>query len=136
MRQRIATIFGALMVSLGVALMIASPAAASETNYAVQTTWDANPPKDCRFLDLVSGCIQEIGDVLWVRDLAPNGYSTSLTWKDADGNRSGTCLHTIGADKDWATCNKNFTEGHDIEWALGWELSDGWHFSSWRTNRV
>jgi hypothetical protein len=136
MRQRIATGFGALMVSLGIALMIGSPAAASESNNAVDTSWSSQYSKSCHYLHYVSGCVQPHGDVLWVKDNVPNGYSSSLTWRDLDSSRSGTCLHNIGSDRGWGTCNKDFTEGHTIEWALGWETSTGWHFSSWYRTTV
>ncbi len=136
MRKRISTMFGALMVSLGVALMIGSPAAASESNTAVDTPWSGQYPKECHYLDYVSGCVQGNGDVLWVKDNVPNNYSVSLTWQDLDSNRSGTCINTLGSDRGWGTCNKDFTEGHDIKWALGWNTSSGWKFSSWYETRV
>jgi hypothetical protein len=129
MRKRITTMFGALMVSLGVALMIGSPAAASESNSAVDTAWSYEHSKECYYLDYVSGCIQEAGDILWVKDNRSNGYSVSLTWQDSDSLRSGTCINTIGTAAGWGTCNKDFTEGHVIQWRLGWETSSGWHFS-------
>jgi hypothetical protein len=135
-RKRIATFMGALTVSLGLASMLASPAAASESNNAVDTSWSFEFTKECHYLTYVSGCVQPNGDVLWVKDNVPNDYSVSLTWKDLDSNRSGTCLNTLGSDRGWGTCNKNFTEGHRIEWALGWRTSGGWNFSQWYETRV
>jgi hypothetical protein len=130
-RKRIAGVLAAFAMAALAVLAVASPAAASESNEAVDTPWSYEYSKECHYLDYVSGCIQPNGDVLWVKDNVPNGYSVSLTWVDTDSTRSGTCIDYLGSDAGWGTCDKDFTEGHEIKWALGWNSSTGWHFSSW-----
>jgi hypothetical protein len=131
MRNRIATILSALFVSLGVALMIGSPAAASESDNAVDVDWSDRYVKSCLDFANVSGCVQSHDDILWLKDDTADGYAVSLTWREQDGTRSGTCLNTLGKAKAWTACNKNFDDGQFIEWSLGWNTATGWKHSGW-----
>ncbi|GAA2147712.1 hypothetical protein [Glycomyces algeriensis] len=131
MRNRIAAILSALIASVGIALMIASPAAASESDRAVDVDWSDRYVKDCLDFAKVDGCVQGYGDVLWIKDNSADGYAVSLSWRDTGSTRSGTCLNTLGQAKGWGACNKNFEDGSKIQWQLGWNTANGWQHSGW-----
>ncbi|MFC3494237.1 hypothetical protein [Glycomyces rhizosphaerae] len=136
MRKRIVALLGALSLALTVALGIASPAAAAdEINYAVDADWNGDCT-DRRYLPQVDGCVEPNGDILWVKDNVANGYAVKLRWFDEDGDRSGECIDTLGQAKAWTVCNKDFPEGHDIMWSVGWNSANGWNYSDWWRTRV
>jgi hypothetical protein len=134
MRKRVASIIGTLMVSLGIVVLVASPAAAAETNYAVDADWNSDP-KTCMsevtIYTRVDGCFEQDGDILWIQDKKAEGYGVALMWDDLDSDRSGRCIHALGADKAWAVCNKDFTEGHRIRFWVQWDSVDGWQTSTY-----
>jgi hypothetical protein len=136
MRKRIAAVLAAITVSLVAILGIASPAAAAaEINYAVDADWTGTCTHRL-YLPHVDGCVEPAGDILWVKDNQANNYSVKLRWYDQDGNRSGECIDTLGQARAWTVCNKDFPEGHDIRWSVGWNSANGWDYSDWQTTRV
>ena len=131
MRNRIATVLSALIASLGIALLIGSPAAASESDRAVDVDWSDRYVKECLDFAKVSGCVQAYDDVLWIKDDSADGYAVSLSWRETGGTRSGTCLSTLGEAKGWGVCNKDFEDGQKLQWQLGWNTANGWQHSGW-----
>lgn len=131
MRKRVASVIGTLMVSLGIVVLVASPAAAAETNYVTDADWNSDY-KECYSAIVgltysrVDACFEPDGDILWVLDKQADGYGVALYWEDRDSDRSGTCIHNLGAAKAWAVCDKDFTEGHEIVWGIRWDSPDGW----------
>jgi hypothetical protein len=137
MRERIAAVLASLVLSLGVVLGLASPAAAAtENDYAVDVDWNDDHYKSCISTTYVEGCLQPNGDVFWVKDNVANGHEVWIEWEDLDSGRYGYCIDNLGKAKGWTACNKNFTEGHQIRWKLVWSLDGGWNSSYARTTTV
>jgi hypothetical protein len=129
MRRRIAAVLATFAMTALALLAIASPAAAGEGEYATDVDWNDNP-KYCWNQPNVSGCIEPNGDNIWVKDNVADGYAVVVIWDDLDGPRAGACYDTLGKAKGWTMCNKDWPEGHRIEWYLGWDgPNDTWAFT-------
>ena len=74
----------------------------------------------------MNGCFEADGDLLWLQDKSADGYGVAMWWNDIDSGRGGTCIHNLGADHGWATCDKDFIEGNTITWMIGWDSAAGW----------
>ena len=113
------------IAALGLALGAASPAhAAGEIDYSEPRAYSSHP-KDCVSVDRYGACVQPYGDLIWIKDGIKDGYSPRVYWWDLDGDRSGLCTNQQGVDAGWTACNKNFPEGHEIEWEFHWRNFDG-----------
>lgn len=125
-RQRLFAMATLLLASFGLVLAGASPAQADtwEVNYAEDVNW-SDTPKECQSNTYVSGCVQAYGDMLWVKDNETDGHRVTLEWSDPSGDRAGQCVNTLGVDRAWTACNKNFGEGHIINWSLKYTDSSG-----------
>jgi hypothetical protein len=134
MRKRIASIFAMFTVVFGVVVLAASPAAAAD-DHVTDADWNSDY-KECYSAitgltySRVNACFEPDGDILWVQDKQADGYGVAMYWKDQDSGKSGRCVHDLGAAKGWAVCNKDFTEGHQLEWWIGWDSVDGWQQTS------
>ncbi|MET9670626.1 hypothetical protein ABZY19_35585 [Streptomyces sp. NPDC006475] len=119
------TLFTALVVSIGFS---SSPAVAVawETDQAVKTS--SSPPSgvQCKGMSGIGGeaCYESAGDYWWVFDQTADGKSVAVEWRDyADYDdsttiyRAGVCINSNGAPS-WATCNKNYYEGHGLEFRV------------------
>jgi len=126
--KRITLILG-MMGALAAILLVGAPSAvadpATETDYAVDGSIpDGLPNVDDCYDGVVEGyvavrvCLEKHGDELWVRDMAADGHSVELFWKnylkDASGNwglyRQGRCVDRLGSAADWTYCEKDFYE--------------------------
>lgn len=126
-RKRLIAMATLLLASVGLIFAGASPAQAAdswEVDYAVDVSW-SDTPKECNANTYVSGCVQAYGDMLWVKDNEKDGHRVTLEWSDPAGDRAGQCINTLGADRAWTACNKNFSEGHIIYWSLKYTDSAG-----------
>ncbi|HEY1094360.1 MAG TPA: hypothetical protein VGE61_06635 [Glycomyces sp.] len=135
LRKRFAATLVALAVTLGAVFGLGSPAAAIESDVAVDADW-YTADRECIETTYVSGCVQPEGDILWVKDNVANSRSVSLAWTDLDSGRSGSCYDNLGTAKAWVICNKDFTEGHRIQWQVGWQISADWGWSRTETTTV
>jgi hypothetical protein len=132
MRKRFAAVLGTLVMAFGIVIATASPAAAYEINYSVDVDWNTDHPKECTrdttAIGAGEGCVQPVGDYIWVRDLDANGMAVALYWDDLDSARAGKCIDTLGEAKAWTMCNKDWTEGHTIRWRFAWEYNPGYWY--------
>lgn len=125
-RRRLIALVSAVLVSLGVAAVTASPATALEVDFAVDVSWSENHDKECLGpLDAASACVQPYGDIIWVKDNAKGGHRVWVTWYEYVSERSGSCVNTLGVDAGWTWCNKDFGEGHLIRWQINYYDEDG-----------
>jgi hypothetical protein len=153
MRRRISLVLLAIGAALGLGLTLAGPAtaqmvssaateaipadtqdvgaAAYETDYAVNATWNDDHPKACAQNTYLTACWQPYGDVIWVNDDESNGHRVGVVWDDTEGDRAGICIDTLGVAAAATRCNKNLPEGHDIAWRLYWVTDSGEYVSEW-----
>jgi hypothetical protein len=126
------------IAALGLALGAASPAQAAdfESDYSEPRAYSSHP-KDCLSVDRYGACVQPYGDLIWIKDGIKDGHSPVVYWWDLDGDRSGMCTNQQGVDAGWTACNKNFPEGHEIEWRFHWRNFDGtWERSAYQYTTV
>lgn len=134
-RKRLAGVILAVLMSLGVVAVAASPAQAwwpdmDEKNNAVETSAPAaGVTRSCFNNSIVYACFQPSGEYLYLKDQEKDGKLVRLHWIDYTGERSGLCTNSLGVDAGWTYCNKNFAEGHVIEWWVSY-YSDGWKYGT------
>lgn len=86
----------------------------------MNATWNTDHPKKCVDHIWVDACIQPYGDIIWVKDNYADDRSVGVLWEDLDGPREGRCYDFLSANADWTACNKDFPEGHEIRWTVGY----------------
>ncbi|GLZ78223.1 hypothetical protein Afil01_30300 [Actinorhabdospora filicis] len=136
-RKRLLAIAAMAAMAFGTVLAGAGPAQAAATweeNYAVQAS---TTPSSCTYTTYYNACVQPTGELLWIKDKVKDGHRVNLSWRDMDSERGGICYNTIGVDGGWAYCNKEFAEGHRINWRVEYHDSKGNRlFSDWRVTVV
>ncbi|TXR91999.1 hypothetical protein EAO73_35500 [Streptomyces sp. col6] len=103
------------------ALMLLSPSIASaayygsETDYAT-SSYPADVDQHWEYIGItgVGVSFTGLGDWFKVHDTKKDGYAAVVEWHDVDGTRSGACVSKLGGGTSGG-CNKNFYEGHEIE---------------------
>lgn len=94
--------------------------------------------RECVDNAYVKGCVQPYGDILWLRDDEWDGIDVRLWWVDNNGGsdpRHGFCQSAQGYG-DWARCDKDLPEGHEIKWATSWYADGEWRMSAYQYTRV
>ncbi|MGC4947935.1 hypothetical protein ACLQ2N_17290 [Streptomyces sp. DT224] len=103
------------------ALMLLTPSVASaayygsETDYA-SSSYPADVDQHWEYQDITGAAVSftGLGDWFKVHDTKADGYAAVVEWRDVDGSRTGACVSKLGAGTSGG-CNKNFTEGHEIQ---------------------
>lgn len=117
-KAAVASLFAALFI----ATMFAPPASATHYGfefdigkYTSSSPDSVYPRPVCAFNSYVSACLQEYGDIWWVKDLKADGRSAVVEWKNTvNGHlRKGACRNKSGAGT-WVRCNKNYYEGSEL----------------------
>jgi hypothetical protein len=127
LRNRIAALLAALAIPLFAVLGLATPAAAAyELNFAQDVDWYADSSRECYSNTWVSACIQKNGDDIWIKDNVDDDYAVQVTWWDTDGTREGYCVDNLGYSKAWTRCNKDWTDGHQINWYVEYHTAGDW----------
>jgi hypothetical protein len=138
MRNRIVALIAAFAIPLFAALGLAAPAMAAEEeiNYVKDIDWYEDSSRDCFSTPAVAACIQRNGDDIWIRDKTNEGAWVHVYWRDRDGTRFGTCTDNLGTSKVWTYCNKDWTEGHRIDWYVNYYDDGQWWSSLTQTTVV
>jgi len=120
MRTRIIAAAAALIVALAAAMAISSPGFAADSEHSVDVDWNTDHPKECSEMAHVTGCVQPVGDDLWLKDNIADGQPVVIYWAYNDYSRYGYCYDTLGAAKAWTMCNKDWTDGQWLRWSVGY----------------
>jgi hypothetical protein len=127
MRHRRAALIAAFAIPLFAVLGLATPAfAVYEDDPTVDIDWYADSSRDCWSTTAAAACIQRNGDDIWIRDNTNDRNVVTVVWWDTNGTREGYCIDGLGPSKVWTYCNKDWTDGHQINWYVHYYDDGQW----------